>query len=234
MSYSWPLEMPYWITPRPHSSNNGHDENPPKPVEAKEGHPQAPKQQNQSLHETLAHFLHVFNLHHSSEPFEHGMANPRADILEDKTAYTLLVELPGLGHADVHVEVDDHRFTVGFSGRLSRLPSSENRGPVSEPGNVAVEHEGAPDAGQGSSLPVKEDAEQAKQPIHSGRRFWAPAERQTGAFRRVLQLPIGCVNMEGVKASILNGLLTVTVPKREGATEAARTTRHVTVVPGCP
>ena len=48
------------------------------------------------------------------------------------------------------------------------------------------------------------------------KRGWIRVERRHGAFRRTLQLP-GTVDAKKVKAESKNGVLTVTLPKRDDA-----------------
>jgi len=208
MSDFLPLESsPYWTSPKRTAPDDKTEHG------ASERHA-GNQHGGRHLNESLAHLLHAFHIHYYGEPAEKDV-HPRADLVESKDAFTAYVELPGMTRDDVHVEVNDHLFTVGFSGQLRRQRSHE-----ASNGDVTVEHKDPAANTEDAGLP--ESA--GKETETPGKELrWHISERKTGHFHRVLQLPIRFVDMSGTKASMADGLLTVTVPKRPlGAAETEK------------
>lgn len=101
---------------------------------------------------------------------EDRVFSPRLGIKEDKDAFVLRVELPGVAREDVKVEYDNHYLRIHGERRTDL-----------ELGN--------PDLRDYSESPV-------------------------GPFSRTIQLT-GKVKRDGVKASLADGILTVTLEKAD-------------------
>ncbi|KAK0611907.1 HSP20-like chaperone [Immersiella caudata] len=164
--------------------------------------PSPPPEPTSSTHvldpDTLSRFLHAFHEHYTtSSPASprtktppSGTIHPRFDLVESKTTYTIYGELPGLKRSDISVETNDLMFTVTISGVLQR----------SVPTEVKTLEELAEHYGR-----VGKDPE--------GGLYWHVKEREVGRFKREFHLPMGLGNMAGVRASMEDGLLVVSVPK---------------------
>lgn len=165
------------------------------------------------LNESLAKFLHTLHLHYYGEPTKKDV-QPRVDVFESKTAFAAYVELPGMTRNEVHVEANDHLFHVSFSGVLKQQVNEDpaNRIVVGHK-NTATTEGGS---GEAAASPPAEEAGDAKggKEARSEVRLHIN-ERRIGHFHRILQLPIGFVDMSAVTAAMTNGLLVITVPKRE-------------------
>jgi HSP20 family protein len=112
-----------------------------------------------------------------------GRMAPAMDLVENKGAYQISAELPGLSPEDVEIEMTDRTLTI----RGEKREETE-----------------------------KTEAD------------YRLSERRYGSFRRVLTLPDG-VDADKVSAKVVNGVLTVTLPKLAAAKSAAK---KVAVKPG--
>jgi HSP20 family protein len=151
---------------------------------------------------------------------------PRFDVNETRETYELHGELPGIEQRNVNIEwADDNTLTI--SGETERRYESTNATEAEEvtPDSTSedphayhkptVEDDTAEastnDAAQPNTAVTKasdknEVAKHSDQP-----RYWV-TERSFGSFNRTFQFP-SRVDHEGVKASMKNGVLTITVPK---------------------
>jgi len=206
---------------------------PPHPASASEA--PSPSYRHLTL-DTLAHLLHDFHVQSSRsagdrDPVTHRtVARPHFDLLENKTLYVIYGELAGLSRKDVEVEVNDHLFTITISGHLKRLappPAQREAGAAATDDGVGVVHRdqaaqpaaaagqvgGKAPEGAAAAAPTAEgDSGTEKvldQDVH-----WHVTERKVGEFRRAFQFPIETVDMAAVSASMRDGLLCVTVPKK--------------------
>ena len=98
---------------------------------------------------------------------------PQMDVHENKDAYTVRLDLPGLDKKDIQVSVEDSVLTV----RGQRTSQSEDK---DEKGT------------------------------------WHRLERFSGSFERSLRLGSG-VDANAVKADYKDGVLSISVPKKEAA-----------------
>ncbi|RKU44792.1 hypothetical protein DL546_007476 [Coniochaeta pulveracea] len=178
--------------------------------------------------DTLAHFLHVFNTHYNSEDSvtHHGVVHPHFDLAENNTLYAIYGELAGLSKKDVTVEVNDGLFTITISGKLLRLAPPGSLGlSINEPtpDTVGVVHKDESNAGaqtdraavEGEKAEEGGKKQQQQQQQQEDDLQWHVTERKVGSFRRAFQFPAQSVDMQGVNATMTNGLLCVTVPKKE-------------------
>ncbi|KAG6014616.1 hypothetical protein E4U41_004798, partial [Claviceps citrina] len=126
---------------------------------------------------------------------------PDTDVLETPGRYSVYASLAGAKKDDVKVSWDPDTCELSIEGVISRP----------RPG---------PDLGAEKPEPEKEqeqEQEQEQQPAGGTLRF---GERQTGRFVRRLYLGPG-VDAERLAAGLEDGVLTVHVPRREGAGERA-------------
>ena len=142
--------------------------------------------------------------------------SPKFDVIEEKNAYKLHGELPGLDQKDVSIEFTDQH-TLVIKGR------TETRYEHSGPDNEEIKK-----ISNGSHKPTVEDesAETSKETamvtseankkdvVSSGQqntKYWV-SERSVGEFHRSFSFP-SRVDHDGVKASLKQGVLSIEVPK---------------------
>lgn len=123
---------------------------------------------------------------------------PRFDMRESNDAYHLDGELPGIDQKDITIEFTDPK-TLVVRGRTEHTYET-----------------GEPGAG-GEQQPTAEKEQQ--QPDH---RYWV-SERSIGEFSRTFTFP-ATVDQDNVKASLKNGILSITVPKT-----ATSSTKRITI-----
>ncbi|EEA19200.1 hypothetical protein TMatcc_010251 [Talaromyces marneffei ATCC 18224] len=145
---------------------------------------------------------------------------PRFDVRESKDAYHLDGELPGIAQKDVEIEFSDPQ-TLTIKGRSVReyhtLPENENPH-APKPASV----EDAPESSDETAVQKSSDKKEVSKAQGNGYKYWV-SERSVGEFHRSFNFP-SRVDHNGVKASLKNGVLTVTVPKA-----APPTSRKITI-----
>jgi len=159
---------------------------------------------------------------------------PRFDVTETKDSYKLLGELPGLNQSDVNIEwAEDNTLTI--SGSTQKTYESRSASPAGSTGSAsdageepevieADEASGyqrpsveddkaeAPATNEKDAAVAETEAEQeVTNPTEKGPHYWV-SERSYGSFSRSFKFPIR-VEHDNVKASLKNGILTVTIPK---------------------
>lgn len=162
-----------------------------------------------------ANFEHVFNmfnnLHRMSETASHNKFLPSFDVKEDKDAYTLEGEVPGIERKDIVIEFSDDQ-TLTIRGR-TKHSREEGQRPhaVSEikEGEAPAKESGLSDNKDVATTGSKEVAHRA--PAHQ-LTYWL-SERSVGEFARSFSFP-SRVDQNNVKASLENGILSVVLPKR--------------------
>ena len=140
---------------------------------------------------------------------------PKFDVRENKEGYELLGELPGIDQKDIHIEFSDSS-TLTIKGHVERSDSFGSGGKISgritehqEYKKPTAEDEDADKKdGTNNNKEVTKHDEGAKQPQY---KYWV-AERSVGDFHRSFTFPTR-VDTENVKASLKEGILTVTVKK---------------------
>jgi len=167
---------------------------------------------------------------------------PSFDVKETKDTYQLYGELPGLVQSDVNIEWADDK-TITISGRSERkykarspapavpavevTQTTEEQSSASEDGFEEITNEQASykqpsvedEEGNTSSAtetekvaePEQQQQEAPKAPEAPAHKYWI-AERSVGTFSRTFQFPIRVEN-DNVKASLKNGILSITIPK---------------------
>ncbi|KAJ5151432.1 30 kDa heat shock protein [Penicillium canariense] len=125
---------------------------------------------------------------------------PRFDVRESEEAFHLDGELPGIAQKDIDIEFTDPQ-TLVVKGRTEREYSTAE-----------------PEEQAGTEQAVA-TTEKASKVSH---RYWA-SERSVGEFSRSFSFPNG-IDQDKVKASLKNGILSVTVPK-----STASATKKITI-----
>lgn len=189
---------------------------------------------------------------HLSQAFDRSSDNswqklltstPKFDVQETEAAYILEGELPGLAKADISLDfVDDHTLvlktqtsTFNQKPQLSEQQKPEISDIDSATGNSATEMSGAhinSDAAKNddpTDAAVTKAANEGTDVAPAAIPKYHLTERTRSTFQRVFSFP-GEVKHDEVKASLKNGVLTVTVPKLspEPAKEEQKT-RSVTI-----
>lgn len=142
--------------------------------------------------------------------------SPKFDVVEEKDAYKLHGELPGLNQSDVSIEFTDAH-TLVIKGhtetRYERGEPADGEGKQHqiEPHKATVEDESAEKSKE--TAMVSSDS-QKTDVVGSGQqkmKYWV-SERSVGEFHRSFSFP-SRVDQDGVKASLKQGILSITVPK---------------------
>ncbi|KIW38059.1 uncharacterized protein PV06_10030 [Exophiala oligosperma] len=131
---------------------------------------------------------------------------PKFDVKESKDRYTLEGELPGIDQKDVTIEFADEN-TLTIRGRTEHYREEGSKPSAAE---EPQQQQQQPQAGSSSTeVATTGGKDVAKhQPQHT---YWV-TERSVGEFARSFAFPTR-VDHDGVKASLKNGILSVTVPK---------------------
>ena len=121
--------------------------------------------------------------------------NPRFDIRESKDSYHLDGELPGIAQNDIEIEFSDPQ-TLVVKGRIERSYNTEPQNQTENDSSDAV----------AKNTETKENSKS-----DSKSTYWA-SERLVGKFLRTFSFGQR-VNQDAVKASLKNGILSISVPK---------------------
>jgi HSP20 family molecular chaperone IbpA len=134
---------------------------------------------------------------------------PKFDVREQKDAYELIGELPGIEQKDISIEFTDST-TLVVKGRVERSDSFGTKSDADDHHyhKPSAEDEESEQNKQSSSKEVSKKDEGAKKPEY---KYWV-AERSVGEFHRSFTFP-NRVDTDNVKASLKNGILTITVSK---------------------
>jgi HSP20 family molecular chaperone IbpA len=146
--------------------------------------------------------------HHHHGEFVH----PRMDIIHSDNTYTVTIELPGLQKQNVDISATEGLLTIA-----GEFPSSNP--PAEDP--FDTEYDTMDDEGEDAPT------EPVGNPNNEGNGRYLLHERPTGKFKRSLRLP-GWVNLDSIKATMTEGVLTIVVekPPLEGPPS---TTRKVSI-----
>jgi HSP20 family protein len=149
--------------------------------------------------------------------------SPRFDVKETKDGYELQGDLPGVDQSNVNIEwSDEHTLAIsGNTEQASQVVSDDKNDfvEVTEAGEEAevasesyhkptVEEEGSENTTGDAAVSASKKEVTPTKPQH---KYWV-SERSAGSFRRTFTFP-GRVDQENVKASLKNGVLSITIPK---------------------
>ena len=149
---------------------------------------------------------------------------PRFDVREDKNSYQLQGELPGIDQKDIQIEFSDPQ-TLVIKGRVEREHHEGDKSVIDSAGRIteqgeehgngyqkpSVEDESAEGKKEGQQIAKSEGKDVQHHQQRPKYKYWV-SERSVGEFHRSFSFP-GRVDTDGVKASLKNGILHVTVPK---------------------
>ena len=136
--------------------------------------------------------------------------SPKFDVIEEKDAYKLHGELPGLDQKDVSIEFTDAHTLVINGHTETRYERSEPADEEDKSQKATVTDESAEKSKETAVVAT----ESQKDVVPSGQKktkYWV-SERSVGEFHRSFSFP-GRVDQDGVKASLKNGVLSIVVPK---------------------
>lgn len=163
----------------------------------------------------------------------HGISgrtfSPKFDVRETENTYELHGELPGIERENVSIEFTEPQ-TLVIRGHVERTYQAGNppagyvegakmSGAITEGGEehhpskahkATVEDEATEKAKEQGSV-AKKDEHQQERPQQPREKYWV-SERQVGEFSRTFSFPTR-VDHDGVTASLVNGVLSITVPK---------------------
>lgn len=173
----------------------------------------------------LFRLLDDYDSHRSSTTRSIRAFQPKFDVREEKDAWKLDGELPGIEQKDVQLEfVDPH--TLVIKGRVEREWSSgspptaqgeqgSGNGNAYHKATVEDADENASATKQSSGTEVAKTNGKNKQVSteHAKHKYWV-TERSVGEFHRSFSFPTR-VDQDTVKASLKNGILSVVVPKAQ-------------------
>lgn len=161
---------------------------------------------------------------------------PRFDVKENKDAYELHGELPGVDQKDVQIEFTDSQ-TLSIRGRAQRIyeagtpptaiedqseqaqvTQSGNESPKYQQPTVEEDSEASTSDVTPAATPTTEGTlnkqVEAQQPAKP--RYWV-SERSVGEFQRAFNFPAR-IDQDSVRASLKNGILSILVPKAQAPT----------------
>ncbi|KAK3352088.1 HSP20-like chaperone [Neurospora tetraspora] len=142
--------------------------------------------------------------------------NPKFDVTEEDSTYTLQGELPGVDPKNVEIEFTDPH-TLVISGRVerTRTEGDPNLRLGSSTESKKIEGSEKDKSKQQQGKEEKKDTSGKDESAESkpGPRYWV-SERSYGEFRRVFTFPTN-VDQEKVEAKFENGILNIKVPKAE-------------------
>ncbi|KAI5810253.1 small heat shock protein [Peziza echinospora] len=138
--------------------------------------------------------------------------SPNFDVHETPKEYVLEGELPGLDKKNLSIEFTDTN-TLVVRGKIERsfqagtppkgaIEGASMKGAIKESGEKKESKEVNVEKNKRKS---EEEEEAVK--------YWV-SERTVGSFQRSFSFP-GEINQDGVKASLDNGIVKITVPKKE-------------------
>jgi HSP20 family protein len=141
--------------------------------------------------------------------------SPKFDVVEVKDAYNLHGELPGLDQKDVSIEFTDPH-TLVIKGHVEHQyehsePADEDNRKITDVSHKAtVEDESAEKSKETAVTTTDKDKKEVAKAGHKTK-YWV-SERSVGEFHRSFSFP-SPVDQDGVKATLKQGVLSITVPK---------------------
>jgi HSP20 family protein len=142
--------------------------------------------------------------------------SPKFDVIEEKDAYKLHGELPGLDQKDVSIEFTDSHTLVVKGHTETRYessePADEDQKRIQNGSHKATVEDESAEKSKETAMVASESGK--KDVVGSGQqktKYWV-SERSVGEFHRSFSFP-SRVDQDGVKASLKQGVLTITVPK---------------------
>jgi len=175
-------------------------------------------------------FYHPMAHQHHSTNRSNRVFQPNFDVHETKDAYHLEGEVPGISDkSKLDIEFVDSQ-TLVIKGRIERSHTTDDSGASGQqeedkqdkPKKPTVEDageegkEGGKEGTQGgtdTTMTRTNNEQGVSKSSGPQRKYWV-SERVVGEFQRSFSFPQG-VDQDGVKASLKDGILSITVPKRQ-------------------
>ena len=137
-----------------------------------------------------------------------AMWSPKFDVKEEKDKYILEGELPGIEQKNITIDVSDEQ-TLTIKGHTEHRREEGQR--PTEAAEVDGEAVADGKSSDGKEVATTDHTEVAKRkPEHT---YWV-SERSMGEFARSFAFP-NRVDLDNIKASLKNGILSVAIPKLE-------------------
>lgn len=153
--------------------------------------------------------------------------SPKFDVIEVKDAYHLHGELPGLDQKDISIEFTDPHTLVIKGHREHHYersePADEGEKITDVSHKATVEDESAKKSKETAVTTTDGDKKEVAKAGHHKTKYWV-SERSVGEFHRSFSFP-SPVDQDGVKATLKQGVLSITVPKLS----AGRGSRRVNI-----
>ncbi|KAJ5115704.1 HSP20-like chaperone [Penicillium angulare] len=141
-------------------------------------------------------------------PRPRHVVTPRFDVRESADAYHLDGDFPGISQSDISIEFSDAQ-TMVVKAHVER---EHHR--ATPTANENMPDESAEATTEAGEDPEKKDAKKDTKKALTHR--YLATERRVGEFQRPFFFTTR-VDQDGVKASLKNGVLSITVPKAKGA-----------------
>lgn len=152
---------------------------------------------------------------------------PRFDVKETKEGYELHGELPGIEQKNINIEFTDPQ-TLTIKGRTEHhreegtrptgfIEGAQEQGKITSGEENKENHYHKPSVEEESSMSGGNPDASSQQQIQKAEqqqpssKYWV-SERSVGEFARTFSFPTR-VDQDGVKASLKDGILSITVPK---------------------
>jgi HSP20 family protein len=144
---------------------------------------------------------------------------PRFDVKEEKDAYHLEGEMPGIAQKDIEIEFADER-TLTIKGRSERYVEQGEKPKQVDAPPAEVQNDAATKSTEVATR--SKDTTETKGDGHNGPTYWM-SERSIGEFKRSFSFPQR-VDQDAVKASLKNGILSIVVPKQQKSRQGKKVT----------
>jgi HSP20 family molecular chaperone IbpA len=141
--------------------------------------------------------------------------SPKFDVKESKTNYVLEGEMPGVDQKDVTIEWSDEN-TITIKGRTERYYESGDKpsSTAAEAQTQKTDTQPAESNGKSKEMTTtQQSSTDVAKTNTDGHHYWV-SERTVGSFARSFSFPVA-VDHDAIKASLKNGILSITVPKTE-------------------
>ncbi|KAJ5133510.1 hypothetical protein N7448_001463 [Penicillium atrosanguineum] len=149
---------------------------------------------------SLFRLLDDYDHHRTGQQQSALRITPRFDVRESNDSYHLDGELPGIAQSDIDIEFSDPQ-TLVVKGRTERSYKTEPQDQVEE---------------EESSNTVTETAKTKTTSKPDSKTIYWANERVVGEFQRTFSFAQR-VDQDAVKASLKNGILSISVPKAAAA-----------------
>lgn len=140
---------------------------------------------------------------------------PKFDVKEDKDAYHLHGEFPGVEQKDINIEWTDNNI-LSIKGRHETVKEEgqrpQNSGFIEEDKDKKKGRQpSVTDESEESTQVAKKGGQEVAKKDNNPVKYWV-SERSVGSFHRSFAFP-QAIDQDHVKASLKDGILSIVVPK---------------------